>query len=241
MPPLIAPPTPPPRSSAVLPRRVCIYIDGTQGAFAAFQWSMWHLLSPDIDDIHLLCSLRKRNLEDSLRAVSSGGREVSPTYADVAASADICEELCIKKGFNVTKLHLGAAKDAMRGRSVGSTPRAHAPPPASSTAATRTPSASPSSSPPAQGGPLTLDGLLREALRHNCDLLVVSRASGGCYAGIPQPPSPNPQPPTPKAQNPRLLGDAGAGVGWLVKSRRRECERRACGKTLLAACLVAKP
>ena len=159
-----------PRSEAgafltVLPRRVCIHIDGTKHSDAAFQWAISHMLNPDVDEVYLLCCCLKTSRAFSWLTSSARAR----ASEQLAQSAEACEQLCIKKGFNVVRI------DVSSGPSRSAPDRALSAPSSLSR--------SPSSAAAAAARSLALsspDELIQASLNENCDLLVVSRECRGC-------------------------------------------------------------
>lgn len=141
----------------MVPRRVCLHIDGTQQAHSAFLWALSHLLAPEMDDVYLLCCARKKgNVTSWLNP-----HRFAPLLdehglaAEIAHVAETCEELCIKAGFNVTKVFV-----------------------------TDSPPSSTQSSPASPGYRRWSESSSRELIRHatqaSCNLLVVSRENEGC-------------------------------------------------------------
>jgi len=146
----------PPREAGVfltvIPRRVCLHIDGTPHAHAAFLWALAHLLAPE-DDVYLLCCARKKGKVASWLT----GDLMSVCETELGKSAQDCEELCIKAGFNVTIVFVS---DLPASTSTGQL--------SSPSAAYKRWSSSSTSE------------LIRHATQASCNLLVVSRESDGC-------------------------------------------------------------
>ena len=97
-------------------------------------------------------------------------------------SADTCMELCIKAGFNVTKLNLSQSSSTNMSTSLNLHPKRVSPasPSSASSSASSSPPYSPQHSPVlaptfSSSSP---DDIMREAYHRNCDILVVSRDSG---------------------------------------------------------------
>ena len=134
-----------------MPRRVCLHIDGTQHAHSAFLWALSHLLSPDMDDVYLLCCARKKG---NVASWLNPHRSVS-SAAEISHVAETCEELCIKAGFNVTKVF------------------------ADSLPSTGQNSPSPSGY-MRWSGSSSRDLIRHAAMQASCNLLVVSRENEGC-------------------------------------------------------------
>lgn len=97
-------------------------------------------------------------------------------------SADTCMELCIKAGFNVTKLNISQSSSTNMSTSLNLDPKrvSSASPSSASSSASSSPPYSPQRSPVlaptfSSSSP---DDIMREASHRKCDILVVSRDSG---------------------------------------------------------------
>ncbi len=100
----------------------------------------------------------------------------------MAHSADTCMELCIKAGFNVTKLNLSQSSSTNMSTSLNLDPKRVSPasPSSASSSASSSPPYSPQRSPVlaptfSSSSP---DDIMREASHRKCDILVVSKDSG---------------------------------------------------------------
>ena len=158
-----------PRSEAgafltVLPRRVCIHVDGTKHSSAAFRWAMTYLLNSDVDEVSLMCCRLQTSKAFSWLTRSKASEEE-------ARNIEICEQLCIQRGFHVVRVDVSAAspRDARPERSPSAAPSTSSVSSAPAAAAAAAPRLSPASS----------DELIRASLQENCDLLLVSRECKG--------------------------------------------------------------
>lgn len=163
-----------PRSEAgafltVLPRRVCIHIDGTKHSEAAFQWAINHMLNPDVDEVFLLCCRLRTSRAFSWLTSSARAKACE----QLVQSAGACEQLCIKRGFNVIRIDVASGPSRFSA-SVGDSRPERVPFASSSTISSSTAAAAPNL---VQALP---DELIHASLNENCDLLVVSRECKGC-------------------------------------------------------------
>jgi len=120
----------------VLPRRVFIRIDGSSQARDSFQWAMECLLSPEIDEVFLMSS-SKRTQKRGLLGFGGGQRASQQELEDerelIQDMANRCEEDCIRKGLNATKMDVGSYEEMLRQAEecscdllvVGKDPRSH--------------------------------------------------------------------------------------------------------------------
>ena len=101
----------------VLPRRVFVRIDGSSQAMDSFDWAMNCLLSPEIDEVFLMLSSKQQKKKGWLGF--TGGQRVSQEDMEderekIRNMANRCEEECIRKGLNATKMEVSSLDDMLR-------------------------------------------------------------------------------------------------------------------------------
>ena len=96
----------------VLPRRVFFRIDSTAASRAAFDWATSYLLSPEIDEVFLMVSSRQQRPKAAgVGAWLQRGSRVTlqdseAERIEIECMADYCQDTCIRKGLNASKVRL---------------------------------------------------------------------------------------------------------------------------------------
>jgi len=101
----------------VLPRRVFIRIDGSSQARDSFQWAIECLLSPEIDEVFLMCSSKRTQKKGFLGfgcGQHASQQEIDDERRLIQNMANRCEEDCIRRGLNATKIQVGSYEDMLR-------------------------------------------------------------------------------------------------------------------------------